>query len=317
MSPYKDTGVYSAWPNLIATAVTSLGTPTPLSGDLVSSGMKSVVLAFAVGECGAETWSGVDGATLATANVALLNQAGITYRVSTGGANGAFTCGTQAGFNTFVSRWAGTGLLGIDFDIEAGQTTAQIQALVQRVVEARTTYPTLLFTFTVATLAPSPSGVSKATVWPSGQTPNPLGSVGISVLQAISAQLGFTQGSAASWPARVRVNPMVMDYGSPSQWVCVVAAGVCDMAQSALQAAIDLRDYYTLPIAAVELTVMIGPCTHTHVHTHPRAHTSASLTCLAALLLHAHSCCFVCAAAGVHPLVCIRVCACSGERRGR
>lgn len=250
--------MYSSWPNLISTAATSLGTRVPLSGDLVSVGLKSVVLAFAVGECGAETWSGVDGAVLASANVPLFNAAGVTYRISTGGANGAFTCGTQAGFNTFVQRWSGPGLLGVDFDIEAGQSAAQVSALVQRVKEARVTYPQLQFTFTLATLAPSPSGVSVATAWPAGQAPNPLGSAGIGVLTAISSILGFQRGSPATWPARVRINPMCMDYGSASIWTCVVAAGQCQMGESAIQAILDLRDYYGIPASAIDVTVMIG-----------------------------------------------------------
>jgi chitinase len=72
----------------------------------------------------------------------------------------------------------------------------------------------------------------------------------------VMAAVKTTFGS--SWPAYLTVNLMTMDYGSPSDGVCVVANGECDMGQSALQAAYNLHDKYGVPYANIELTPMIG-----------------------------------------------------------
>jgi hypothetical protein len=74
------------------------------------------------------------------------------YVISTGGAAGVFTCGSDAGFTTFINRYNSSSLLGIDFDIEGGQSQDTINNLVQRVVAAERTFPNLRFSFTVATL---------------------------------------------------------------------------------------------------------------------------------------------------------------------
>ncbi len=65
------------------------------------------------------------GDALAAANVQLLEQAGVDYIVSTGGAAGIFSCATDAGMETFLGRWASSNLIGVDFDIEAGQSQSQ------------------------------------------------------------------------------------------------------------------------------------------------------------------------------------------------
>src|SRR5262247_844213 len=98
------------------------GTATELTTDLVANGSKTITLAFATGECGSENWGGVPGAAMASANVPLLTQGGIKYILSTGGAAGSFTCGSDAGMATFLNRWTAAGLIGVDFDIEAGQS---------------------------------------------------------------------------------------------------------------------------------------------------------------------------------------------------
>ena len=59
--------------------------------------------------------------------------AGKKYIVSTGGANGAFTCGSDANFDKFISTYYSANLIGIDFDIEGGVNQAQITELVKRV----------------------------------------------------------------------------------------------------------------------------------------------------------------------------------------
>ena len=61
-----------------------------------------------------------------------------------------------------------------------------------------------------------------------------------------------------SWPSYVTVNLMTMDYGGPSPGVCVVSCGLCDMGQSALQAAYNLHDHWGVPWENIELTPMIG-----------------------------------------------------------
>ncbi len=67
--------------------------------------------------------------------------AGVKYILSTGGAAGSFTCGSDAGFATFIDRWASAGLIGVDFDIEAGQSQSVINDLVQRIKTAHATLP--------------------------------------------------------------------------------------------------------------------------------------------------------------------------------
>lgn len=47
--------------------------------------------------------------------------AGKQYILSTGGAAGSFTCGSDAGFQSFIQKYLSANLVGVDFDIEAGQ----------------------------------------------------------------------------------------------------------------------------------------------------------------------------------------------------
>jgi ABC-type proline/glycine betaine transport system substrate-binding protein len=76
-------------------------------------------------------------------------------------------------------------------------------------------------------------------------------------MAAVKATLGFT-GSPSSWPGFVTINLMTMDYGAPGSGVCVVNGGTCQMGQSAIQAAYNLRDKWGVPFTAIELTPMIG-----------------------------------------------------------
>src|SRR5262249_4810154 len=157
---YKDTSINMNWnTNVITTNVT--GTPTPLSADLTANGGKVITLAFATGECGSENWGGVPGAAMASANVSMLNAAGLKYILSPGGAAGSFTCGSDAGFTTFINRWMGAGLIGVDFDIEAGQSQAVINELIARVKAAHGSFPNLRFSLTLATLGNN-NGASSA-----------------------------------------------------------------------------------------------------------------------------------------------------------
>jgi len=192
--------------------------------------------AFAIGECGSETLGGMDAQKIADANVAAFNRAGIDYIVSTGGEGGLFTCGSDAGMEAFIARYASPRLVGIDFDIEARQTPAIVDALVRRAVAAQRTHPGLRISFTLPTLAAADG--SRAS----------LNEQGRSVLQTIRSQ-GLT---------RYTINLMVMDYGAPMPANCVVTNGVCDMGASAIQAAENLHAAQGAPFEQIALTAMIG-----------------------------------------------------------
>jgi hypothetical protein len=253
-SAYKDSNINLNWnTNVITTNVN--GSPTPLVNDLTANGGKTITLAFATGECGSETWGGVPGAAMASANVPLLTQAGVKYIVSTGGAAGSFTCGSDAGMATFLDRWASAGLIGVDFDIEAGQSQSVIDELVQRIEAAHAKYPNLRFSLTLATLANNNGAAAAQSL--GGAAPDSFNTYGDQVMAAVKSTLGF-DGTPSTWPAYVTINLMTMDYGSPSAGVCVVSGGSCQMGESALQAAYNLHDHWGVPYGAIELTPMIG-----------------------------------------------------------
>jgi hypothetical protein len=239
--------------NVISTNVS--GSPTPLTTDLPQAGGKTITLAFATGECGSENWGGVPGAAMASANASSLAGAGIKYVLSTGGAAGSFTCGSDAGMKTFIDRWATPGLIGVDFDIEAGQSQAVIEDLIRRVQTAHSAYPTLRFSLTLGTLAPNNGGSTAQSL--GGAAQDSFNVYGDESLNAVKSILGF-DGSASTWPSYVTVNLMTMDYGGASAGVCVVSGGTCQMGQSALQAAYNLHDKWGVPYANIELTPMIG-----------------------------------------------------------
>jgi chitinase len=254
-SSYKDTSISMNFnTNVISTKIT--GSLTPLATELPAAGGKTVSLAFATGECGSENWGGTPGATFASTNVPLFTKAGLKYIVSTGGADGVFTCGTDAGMEAFIGEWASSDLIGIDFDIEAGQTPAIINALVQRIHAAHQAHPGLRFSLTLATLAASQS--SSTTAHSLGASaPDSFNVFGDNAMSAVKSILGFN-GSASTWPSFVTVNLMTMDYGSASPSICVVSNGACEMGQSAIQAAFNLRDKFGVPLTNIEITPMIG-----------------------------------------------------------
>jgi hypothetical protein len=197
--------------------------------------------AFATGECGSETLGGLDAQKVADANITAFNRAGINYIISTGGQSGVFTCGTDAGMEAFIARYASPRLAGIDFDIEAKQTPEMVDALVQRAVAAQRRHPSLRFSFTLPTLAASDGSRTS------------LVAQGVSVLEAIRRQ-GLD---------RYTINLMVMDYGPPLAANCVVGKDsggndVCAMGASAVQAAENLRSRHGIPFSQIELTPMMG-----------------------------------------------------------
>ncbi|WP_322114245.1 carbohydrate-binding protein [Aquabacterium sp. A7-Y] len=231
--PYKDVTINMDWnTNVISTAVP--GSRQPLL-DALPSGVRTVTWSFATGECGQETWGGLQPAALAQANVQRFVSAGKNYIISTGGAAGAFTCSSDAGFEAFLQNYDSPHLVGVDFDIEGGQGQDVINDLVQRAIAAQRNHPRLRFSFTLATLG--------------GNSPQSLGAAGVRTMEALKA-FGMRN---------FIINLMVMDYGSPTPSVCTVGGdGRCDMGRSALQAAKNLHEHHGVPYSQIELTPMIG-----------------------------------------------------------
>lgn len=194
------------------------------------------VWAFASGECGAERWGKQDGAAVAAANVARFAQAGVGYIVSTGGQGNIFTCATDAGMDAFVARYQSPQLIGFDFDIEHGQTPAQIDSLMRRIAYVQKRNPQWRMSFTIATHAGSDG---------SNRSLNKTGEQVLAALRRHKVQ-------------DYVLNLMVMNYGPASRKVCVVRKGRCDMGASALQAARNVHRKYKVPYAQIALTSMIG-----------------------------------------------------------
>ena len=231
-SPYKDITVNMNWnTNVISTSVTGtmqgVLTVTP-------SNLKTLTWAFATGECGSETWGGLPPSAVAAANVQSFVSSGKFYILSTGGAAGSFTCGSDSGFEKFIQTYNSANLLGIDFDIESGQSQSVIDNLIQRVIVAQRNHPNLRFSFTLATLG--------------GNAPQSLGSIGVTVMNSIKSA-GLT---------KYTINLMTMDYGSAIPTNCTMVGGVCEMGQSAVAAAENLHSNWGVPYNQIEITPMIG-----------------------------------------------------------
>jgi chitinase len=231
-SQYKDTSINMNWSDdVLSTRVT--GTFEPLL-DAMPAKNAAVTLAFATGTCGSETWAGLSPADLISANMRNFVDAAKYYVISTGGANGTFLCPTASAFLAFVQAYYTSSMLGVDFDIEAGQTQPQIDDLVQDVRAAQAQYPTMRFSFTVPTL---------------GGNANPaLGYEGALVMKSIG-KLGLSN---------YLIDLMTMDYGSANPGNCVVVKGRCEMGKSAVRAAIDLHTQFGVPYTNIEITPMIG-----------------------------------------------------------
>jgi hypothetical protein len=240
-SPYKDVTINLDWnTNVMRTGAAGNTIPVVGAGSLFADHQRNlgaVTLAFATGECGNENWGGISASRFADANIAALDRAGLDYIVSTGGAAGAFTCSSTDGMASFLRRYMTPHMVGLDFDIEAGQSLEQINALVRSAKYAESLYPDLRLSFTVATLAASDG--SKASVNAKGDA----------VIRAV----------LASGLRNYTINLMVMDYGSQaSPSICVVNNGLCDMGRSAIQAAQNVKQVYGIPFDKLELTPMIA-----------------------------------------------------------
>jgi hypothetical protein len=241
-SPYKDITVSFNWDtNVMQTAVTGTTLPFVGSGSFYSTvepNLGAITLAFATGECGGENWGGVTPSEFISANIGSLSSAGLNYVVSTGGQAGVFTCSSPSAFESFIASYYTPQMVGVDFDIEGGQTQADIQQLVADAAAAQSEYPNLRFSFTLATLGASDGSFGG------------VNSLGAEVVQAIQA----------SSPAinHYTINLMTMDYGGTSTANCVVVNGACEMGQSAIQAVENLEHTYGIPANHIELTPMIG-----------------------------------------------------------
>ncbi|MGN6408023.1 MAG: carbohydrate-binding protein, partial [Curtobacterium sp.] len=201
-SPYKDVTVNLDWnTNVMNTAVT--GTRIPVVGSsnsLVSTrepGLGAITLAFATGTCGSENWGGVAADAFASANIPKLDAAGVNYIVSTGGAAGSFKCSGTA-LQSFIARYATPHMIGVDFDIESGQSAADVQNLVNAAALAQSKYPGMRFSFTLATLAASDGSFGG------------LNSTGDATVKAIKA----------SSLTNYTVNLMTMDFGRATTANC-------------------------------------------------------------------------------------------------
>jgi hypothetical protein len=220
----------------IATVVDGAARPLVSDGrSTLPDGVPALTLAFATGECGQETWEGIDTDRLVR-NLRALARAGVRYIVSTGGAGAAFTCQTAEGMDAFIARYATPALIGFDFDIENGQAEATIVSLVARIREAQRRHPHLRFSFTLPTWAGDDGSMTS------------LNEDGERVMHVVrEAQLtGYY------------VNLMVMNYGDALPRNCVVKDGRCDMGKSAVQAARNFNAVYGVPFGRMELTPMIG-----------------------------------------------------------
>jgi chitinase len=239
-SPYKDVTINMNWNTYqMQSAVTGSDLPVVGSGSLVSQDipkLPALTVAFATGACGSENWGGVSGANWAAENVPQLHAANLNYVLSTGGAAGTFTCTSTAGMESFIARYASPNLVGVDFDIEGGQSQSDIQSLVAASAGAQAQYPNLQFSFTLATLGASDGSYGG------------VNSLGNEVVQAV---LG-------SGLKKYVINLMTMDFGSASSSVCVVSGGSCEMAQSAIQAVKNLEHTYGIAASKIAVTPMIG-----------------------------------------------------------
>ncbi|MCW7553235.1 glycosyl hydrolase family 18 protein [Endozoicomonas gorgoniicola] len=255
-SPYKDISINMDWNTyVISTKVHGQSQPVPLlpykdcelqepsfSTDLADSpsqllpGNKLVTWAFATGECGNETWGGVDAQQLADANIKRFVQNGIKYVISTGGANATFTCSSEAGMKAFVDRYNSTSFAGLDFDIESGSEEA-IYNLMQFAAAAQKDYKKRGMQLPVSLTISARGG------------PDPR-------VDPLTLYGKWTLDAARKSGLEYTVNLMVMDYGSSD---CTHdSEGRCDMAKSAINAAKSLNHVHGVPFRDIALTPMIG-----------------------------------------------------------
>ena len=231
-APYKDITLNANFnTGLQQSAVT--GTVEPVTSAMPN---QTLIWAFATGTCDSETWAGISPA-MEAANVQAFVNAGKHYIISTGGANGSFDCASGQGLINFINRYNSPNLVGIDYDIELGQSQQIIDNLINATKVAMQQFPNLQFSFTIQSL-----GSSSA---------NPItgGSAGTTVVNEIK-RLGLTGNYV--------INLMTFDYGSTNPNNCVVVNNLCDMGKSAIAAAQALNQQSGIPFNHIGVTMMIG-----------------------------------------------------------
>jgi len=229
---YKDVTINADFnTGLQRSAVT--GTVQPVTSAMPNS---TLIWAFASGTCGSENWAGISPAMEAT-NVQAFVSAGKKYIISTGGANGTFDCPTGQGLINFINTYNSANLVGIDFDIEGGQSLQVIDNLINATIAAEKQFPNLQFSFTIPSLG--------------SLSANPItgGSVGTTVVNEIK-RLGLGGNYV--------INLMTFDYGSTNPNNCVVVNNRCDMGQSAIAAAQALNQQSGIPFNHIGITMDIG-----------------------------------------------------------
>jgi hypothetical protein len=229
---YKDVTINANF-NTGAQQTNATGTASPVTSVMPN---KTLVWSFASGTCGAESWAGITSAMEAT-NVQTFVNAGKTYIVSTGGANGTFDCPNPQSFISFINTYNSANLVGIDFDIEGGQSQQVVDNLINATIAAEQQFPNLTFSFTIPSLG--------------SLSANPItgGSVGGTVVNEIKRlNLG----------GNYIVNLLAFDFGSTNPNNCVVVNNLCDMGQSAIAAAKALNQQSGIPFNHIGLTVDLG-----------------------------------------------------------
>ena len=149
-SQYKDVTVDTNW-NTDELMSTVMGTSEPVTTAMPN---KTLTWAFATGTCGSESWAGITPAEMAS-NVPIFTAAGKDYIPSTGGADGSFDCPSSSAFASFIQTYYSANMVGVDFDIEVGQSQAIVDDLINAVKGVEGTYPSMRFSFTIASLGGS------------------------------------------------------------------------------------------------------------------------------------------------------------------
>ena len=233
LSPYKDVTASANWntgqqQSAVTGTTEAVTSAMPAKDSTLSWG-------FATGNCGSENWGGISP-VLESSNAQDFVNAGKYYIVSTGGSAGTFDCPSNSGMETFLDTYYSSNMLGVDYDIELGQSQTIIDDLINSTIYAQKQYPEMRFSFTLQSLGASTTG-------------SDLNSTGNTVMSEIS-RLGLS--------GNYYVDLMAFDFGGVTSTNCVVSGSVCDMAQSAIAAAESLHSNFGTPYSKIELCLMIG-----------------------------------------------------------
>jgi hypothetical protein len=198
---------------------------------------RTLIWAFATGTCGAESWAGITSAMEAT-NVQTFVSAGKNYIISTGGAAGSFDCPSGSGLAGFINTYNSGNLVGVDFDIETGQSQQVVDDLINSTKAVQSQFPNLVFSFTIATLGGNSNPITVA------------GETGTTVVNEIK-RLGLGGNYV--------INLMAMDYGGANATNCVLGSNnLCDMGASAVNAAKALNSQSGIPMNHIGITFDLG-----------------------------------------------------------